>query len=268
MKHHGEEKHPRKLDFHKMIPNMITLSALAAGMTSIKFAIAERWEAAVLAIVAAAFLDAIDGAAARLLKAQSKIGAELDSFSDFICFGVAPALVVYLWSMQAAGKWGWPVALVFTMAVTLRLARFNVACEETTLNNPLCKYFVGVPSPTGAGLCLLPMIVSFQAEGTMMGFVRDPQLTTVWALVVAGMMVSHIPTFSSKQIRVPYRMRFLVLAAFGIFITGLINEPWPTLTLMGVAYLLLLPFGVRHYNRKARALQAGHKDPDDLDTDD
>lgn len=246
---------------------MITLSAMAAGMTSIKFAIAERWEYAVLAIVAAAFLDAMDGAAARLLKAQSKIGAELDSFSDFICFGVAPAILVYLWSMQAAGKWGWPVALVFAMAVTLRLARFNVADDDKDPNDPMSKYFVGVPSPIGAGLCLLPLIIDFQLDVGESLPVRDPHLTTMWALIVAGMMVSHIPTFSSKQIRIPYKMRFVVLAGFGVFIAALINEPWPTLTILGILYLFSLPFGMLHYTKKQKALSAGEKDPDDIDAD-
>src|SRR3954469_13776029 len=153
------ERKPRKLSLQKMIPNMITLTAMAAGMTAIKFAILGKWDLAVLSIVAAAFMDAFDGAAARILKAQSKLGAELNSLSDFVGFGVAPAIVTFLWSTQAAGRYGWIAALIFAMAVALRLARFNVSKSEEAADDPLSKYFTGVPSPVGAGLAVLPMIV-------------------------------------------------------------------------------------------------------------
>ena len=256
---------PKKLSIHKMIPNMITLTALAAGMTSIRFAIGEKWEAAALAIVVAAFMDAFDGAAARLLKAQSKLGAELDSFSDFISFGVAPAIVVFLWTLHSWPKWGWPVALIFAMSVALRLARFNIASDEKDPNDPLAKYFTGVPSPVGAGLCILPMIVSFQAEPELIGLIMHPKAVGIWCLVVAGMMVSNIPTFSSKQIKIPYRMKFPALGLFTILIASIINEPWPTLTILGAIYLFAMPFGVRHSNRKAQALAEGRRDPDDHD---
>lgn len=258
----------RKLSIQKMIPNMITLTALATGMTSIKFAIAAKWELAVIAIVAAAFMDAFDGAAARLLKAQSKLGAELDSFSDFICFGIAPALVTYLWTLENAGRWGWMVALIFTMSVALRLSRFNIATDVLDKDNPLSKYFTGIPSPAGAGLCLLPMILSFQVEGTAADIVMHPKLVAVWTLVVGAMMVSNFPTFSSKQLRFPAKMKIPVLAAFGVLIIGLINDPWPTLTIVAAIYLLALPFGIRHYNRKASALAAGSRDAEDADHED
>jgi CDP-diacylglycerol--serine O-phosphatidyltransferase len=270
------QKQPKKLSLHKMIPNMITLTAMAAGMTSIKFAIADRWEHAVLAIVVAAFMDAFDGAAARLLKAQSKLGAELDSFSDFLSFGVAPALVLYLWMLDglnlahaAPPKWAWPVALLFAMAVALRLARFNVAGDETDIKDPLNKYFTGVPSPIGAGLCILPMIVAFQVKDpAVLKIIKDPMAIAGWAMIVAAMMVSNIPTFSSKQFRISYKMKVPALALFGILLAGLINVTWPTLALMGVTYLLMMPFGVRHYQKKQKALAAGQTDPDDLETDD
>lgn len=249
---------PKKLSLHKMIPNMITLTAMAAGMTSIKFAIDERWEAAVLAIVVAAFMDAFDGAAARLLKAQSKLGAELDSFSDFLCFGVAPAIVTFLWTLHTWPKWGWPVALIFAMSVALRLSRFNIASDEKDQNNPLSKYFTGVPSPLGAILCLLPMILSFQETLYNISPISYPKLVGLWMLVVAAMMVSNIPTFSTKQMHIPYRMKFPALAIFGILITSLINEPWPTLVLLAVVYLFMMPFSVRHYATQEKAVAQGH----------
>lgn len=262
----------KKLSLYKMIPNMITLTAIAAGMTSIKLAITGKWELAVVAIVVAAFMDAFDGAAARLLKAESKLGAELDSLSDFICFGVAPALVIFLWSTQASGRFGWFMSLIFAMSVALRLARFNVGKSEEKSDDPLSKYFTGVPSPMGAGLALLPMVVGFQldaaADKDLLHIVQRPDIVGGWLLVLAAMMVSHIPTFSTKQIRIPHKMSVPALAVFGIFIAGLINETWPTLTLIGVLYLLSLPWSVRHYEKKKKSLADGVKDPDDLDGDD
>jgi len=262
----------RNLSLYKMVPNMITLTALAAGMTSIKFAIVSKWEEAVIAIVVAAFMDAFDGATARLLKAQSKLGSELDSLSDFICFGVAPAIVVFLWSTHDAGRSGWIMSLIFAMAVGLRLARFNVARAEAAPDDPLSKYFTGVPAPMGGGLALLPMVISFQLDQEMdagvLHYITKPQVVGGWLLVLGAMMVSHIPTFSSKQIRVPQKMSVPALALFGILIAGLINETWPTLTLLGVGYLLAMPWSVSHYNKKKKSLEQGVKDPDDLDTDD
>jgi len=266
------EKRPRNLSFQKLIPNMITLTAMAAGMTAIKFAIINKWEEAVIAIVISAFLDAFDGAAARMLKAQSKLGAELDSLSDFLCFGIAPALVTFLWSTHGAGRLGWFMSLIFAMAVGLRLARFNVAKVEEAADNPLSKYFTGVPSPVGAGLALLPMIVSFQispnAPSGFYDIVSNPNVVGLWLILLSALMVSHIPTFSSKQIRVSQKMSIFALAFFALLLAGLINEPWPTLMLMGVCYLFTLPWSVHHYAQKKKSLDQGMSDPDDLDQDD
>lgn len=253
----------QQLSLHKMIPNMITLTALATGMTAIKFAIAQRWEAAVLAIVVAAFMDAFDGAAARLLKAQSKLGAELDSFSDMVCFGITPAIVLYLWSLHDGGKWGWPIALIFAISVCLRLARFNIASEEVGIDTPASKFFTGVPSPIGAGLAILPMIVSFQTDEALVQMIKNPHITGAWTLITAAMMVSHIPTFSSKQIQISYKMKIPALALFGILVANLITEPWPTLTLMGVLYLLMMPFGVRYHQRKGGKSLAAELETED-----
>ncbi|MDE1153108.1 MAG: phosphatidylcholine/phosphatidylserine synthase [Micavibrio sp.] len=268
---------PKKLPLHKMIPNMITLTAIASGMTAIRFAISSkieggvRWEMAAIAIVVAAFMDAFDGAAARLLKAQSKLGAELDSFSDLICFGVAPAIVIYLWILQGAGKWGWPVALIYAMAVALRLAKFNIMTDEKDPDDPLSKYFSGVPSPMGGALALLPLVLSFALDGdsaferTVINIVTTPQVIGVWMVVVAAMMVGNFPTFSTKQIRVPYKMKVPALALFSILIVSLINAPWPTLIVVCLFYIALLPVGIVHYNRKERSLAQGVKDPDDAE---
>ncbi len=255
----------KKVSFHRMVPNMLTITALCAGMTAVKFAISGRWEAAVLAIVAAAFIDGFDGAAARLLKASSKLGAELDSLSDFLCFGVAPAIVIYLWAIQDAGKLGWYAALAFAVAVALRLARFNSALKSTEQDkkpdSPLTKYFVGVPSPAGAGLCITPMIIAFQLpEGPHL--ISAPKVVAPWMLFVAALMVSRIPTFSSKQIRLPQKMVIPGLALFALLFISLINEPWPTLTLMAGFYLASIPWAIVHYNRTRARLGAPLEPPE------
>jgi len=265
------ERKPRKLAFHKLIPNMITLTAMAAGMTAIRCGISGKWDLAVIAIVAAAFLDAFDGAAARLLKAQSKIGVELDSLSDFVSFGVAPALVMFLWSTQNAGRFGWITALIFMMGVALRLARFNVSKAEEIPDDPLSKYFTGIPSPAGGGLALLPVVISLQVDGKgneyLAHWISNPYIIGFWLIFLAVMMVSHVPTFSTKQIRVPQRLIFPALGVFGLIIAGLFNEPWPTMTFLGIIYLVSIPFSVRHYEKKKKSLAEGIKDPDDLDHD-
>lgn len=261
---------PRKLSIQKMIPNIITLGALASGMSAIKFAISEKWEAAVIALVAAAFMDAFDGAAARILKATSKLGAELDSLSDFVSFGVAPAIVVYLWSTHDIGRWGWFIALVYAMALALRLARFNAMKVEEDQSNPLNKYFVGVPAPLDAILCVLPLILHFMFSDHLPAWApmfQSPLITGIWSLVIAALAVSHVPTFSSKQLRIPYSMRVPALGLVTLMIAGLINDPWPTLTVLALMYVISIPIGILHYDRKAKALEKGHQDPDDLDHD-
>ncbi len=243
----NKDKKTRTLSIHKFIPNMITIAALCAGLTGIQFAIAGRWDDAVLAIVIAAFLDGFDGAAARLLKASSKLGAELDSLSDFLCFGVAPPLILHLWSLHDFGRIGWIVALVFTIACALRLARFNanMKSDEEEEKSEITKkgYFEGVPAPVGAGMALLPMIISFQLDktGAFHQILSSPIVIGIWTLIIAGLMVSRIPTFSTKQVKLPQKFAIPLLACFGLLAAGLINAPWPTLTLMGVIYAGLIP---------------------------
>lgn len=264
-------KNSKYLSVHKLIPNMITLTAMASGMSAIKFAIAGKWELAVIAIIVAAVMDAFDGAAARLLKAQSKLGAELDSLSDFLCFGVAPAFLLFLWTNEMP-RVGWLAALILAMSAALRLARFNVSEDEKDKNDPLSKYFTGVPAPVGAALSLFPMILMFQAdEATNPLFIKilqTPWIIYVWMAVVASLMVSRIPTFSSKQIKIPRKMAVPALAVFAFMIAGLINETWPTLTAIGVLYLFMLPVGVRYHYKKALSIKMGASLEENSEEDD
>jgi len=259
------------LSIHKLIPNMITLTAMAAGMSAIKFAIVGKWELAVIAIIVAGVMDAFDGAAARLLKAQSKLGAELDSLSDFLCFGVAPAFLMFLWTNNMP-RVGWLAALIFAMSAALRLARFNVSEDDKDKNDPLGKYFTGVPAPVGAALCIFPMVLMFQADETtnplFLEVLKTPGIIYAWMLVVAALMVSRIPTFSSKQIKIPRKIAVPALAFFAFLIAGLINETWPTLTAIGVLYLFMLPVGVRYHHKKELSIKMGTTASDVSDDDD
>ena len=237
------------LSINRMIPNMITLFALSAGMTSIPFAVQGRWEAAVAAICVAAVFDWLDGYIARLLKGSSRFGAELDSLSDFLCFGAAPGIVVYLWSLQTLGVVGWLPALFYAMCAALRLARFNVAIDEPTMPPWAFNFFSGVPSPGGAGLAILPLIFSFVIGDPGL---RHPLVTGTVLVVVAGLMVSRFPTYSLKKFKVPNVLILPMMLMIGLFAAGIVVMPWPTLALIGLVYIGSLPFGMLSYRRLER----------------
>ena len=248
------KKRFRDLSINRMIPNILTLLALAAGLTAIRFGLDGRWEHAVLAIIAAAVLDALDGRIARLLKGASKFGAELDSLSDFVCFGVSPVLVLYLWTMKDAGRLGWVLVMLFTICCGLRLARFNVMMEDHDAPAWQARFFTGIPAPAGGGLVLLPMVLSFQGSE---GFFRQPWVVGIFMLVIAGMLVSTIPTYSFKKLKISRHWilpTMLITAAIAIF---LINAPWLTLSVVGLAYICSIPLSYR----AQQALQKAEGDP-------
>jgi len=249
-----ETEQPRRrrlkgLSFNKMIPNILTLLAVAAGLTSMRFALHERWELAVFAIVIAAILDALDGRVARLLKGASKFGAELDSLSDFVCFGVAPAMILYLWAMQNAGRPGWILVMLFAMCMGLRLARFNVALDDEDAPAWKAHFFTGVPAPAGAGLVLLPMVLSFQWAPE---FFRDPWVVSFFLFVVGGLTVSAVPTFSFKRLKVTNRWilpTMLIVAGLAAFA---VSVPWMTLSAILILYILTFPFSIQAHRRFQR----------------
>tara|TARA_B100000686_G_scaffold339922_1_gene414793 strand:+ start:75 stop:827 length:753 start_codon:yes stop_codon:yes gene_type:complete len=229
-----------------MIPNILTLLALACGLTSMRFAFQERWEYAILAILVAAVFDALDGRIARMLKGTSKFGAELDSLSDFVCFGVAPGMILYLWAMHDAGRVGWLLVMLFAMCCGLRLARFNVALEEES--KPLWKsnFFAGVPAPAGGGLVLLPMILAFQLGDDML---RTPWFVSIFLLGVAGLFVSTIPTYSFKKLVVPRRRLLAAMLGAVMVIAFIESYPWLSLSIFLFGYLGLIPFSLKAYKR-------------------
>ncbi|CAA7612823.1 CDP-diacylglycerol--serine O-phosphatidyltransferase [Magnetospirillum sp. UT-4] len=248
------------LSINRLIPNILTLLALCAGLTSIRFGLHEKWEHAVLAIILAAVLDGLDGRVARLLQGTSKFGAELDSLSDFVCFGVAPAVLLYLWTMQGAGGLGWALVLLYTVCCALRLARFNTMLGQPDLPPYAYNFFTGVPAPAAAGLTLLPMVASFEF-GT--GFFDRPAVVAVVLTGVSLLMVSTIPTFSFKKVRVPNTWVLPMLLVVGLTAAFLVTEPWLTLAVVGVAYIALIPVAVRAFRRlRGQAESAAEPPPE------
>jgi len=243
----------RVVSLNVMIPNLLTLLALCAGMTAIRFALQDKFEAAGLAILVAAILDTLDGRVARLLKGSTKLGAELDSLSDLVCFGVAPAIVLHLWSLHEVPRFGWVVSLIFACCCALRLARFNTMLEDPNKPAWAAHFFMGTPAPAAAGLALLPMIFSFVAGDD---FVREPIVVGAVLLSVAFLMVSRFPTFSFKKIRIPsaYVMPTMVGAVGAI--ACLVSAPWWTLSVLMIVYLITIPYAFWMYQKYERTSAA------------
>jgi CDP-diacylglycerol---serine O-phosphatidyltransferase len=246
----------RAIPVRTLVPNVITLLALCAGLTAIRFAAEGTLEWAVYAIVFAAVLDGIDGRVARLLKGTSRFGAELDSLADFVNFGVAPALTLYFWTLHEVKSAGWIAAMVFAIAAGLRLARFNVMMDDP--NRPVWagKFFTGIPAPAGAITVLLPVYVQF------LGLPRlsfTAAVTLIYTLAIAFLMVSRLPVYSGKRIgtRVPPDLVLLTFIGVVLFFALLIAYPWEVLTIGTVLYLVSLPFGWLSYRDHVRRDAAG-----------
>ena len=237
--------------FYKLVPNILTLGALAAGLSAIQFAIDGTWEKAVIAIVVAAMLDILDGAAARLLNAASEFGAQLDSLSDFLAFGVAPSVVLYLWILEESGKVGWIAMVVFATAAALRLARYNVQ-NNTPIKNWAVGFFEGTPAPAGAGIAMLPLFIWLINPDYFEQFAHLNFAIGLWVLFCAGMMVSRIPTWSTKQIHLAPKMKMPAMAIAVLIIAALIQAPWISLSIFATIYLITIPFSIRHYKKRAK----------------
>jgi CDP-diacylglycerol---serine O-phosphatidyltransferase len=241
-----------ELSVNRMIPNVLTLLALCAGMTAIRFALNENFQGAVYAIIVAGVLDGLDGRVARLLKVTSRFGAELDSLSDFVSFGVAPAAVMYLWTMSALHSLGWAIVLIYAVCCALRLARFNT--QLTAEPSPQAAgYFTGVPAPGGAGLVLMPMYASFEWGDWL---VRSPYLGAVWIAGIGFLMVSTLPTLSLKKFRIPHHFVMPTLLGIGLMAAFLSTAPWPTLFMIGFVYLGSIPLTMRAAARYRRLAEA------------
>ncbi len=244
------------LSLNRMIPNILTLLALCAGMTAIRLALTGRYQSAAAAIIIAGVLDGIDGRIARLLKGTSPFGAQLDSLSDFVSFGVAPAVLLYVWTMVQLAALGWALVLLFGVCCALRLARFNTQLG-TELPPYAYNFFTGVPAPAAAGLVMIPMFFDFEFGWSVF---RTPYLNGVVLAGVAALMVSRVPTYSFKRFRVPHEWVLPMLLGIGALAAFLTTEPWGTLLVIGALYLGSIPLSIRSYRKlreAAEELRAG-----------
>ena len=227
----------------RLLPNAVTVLALCSGLSAVNFALAGRFDLCVAAIAAAAVFDALDGGLARLLDASSKIGAELDSLSDLVAFGVSPALLFYIWRLDG-NRLGWVVALVFAVCMALRLARFNTLLDAEQRWPFAKEFFVGVPAPAAALVGGLPLLLWLQFGD---GWWSAPLTVGLWALFAALLMVSRLPTISLKTARVPTRLVPPALVLVGLAFALLVAEPFLAMTAVAAGYLLLLPFTIYRF---------------------
>ena len=227
----------------KYIPNSITILSLCSGLTSIRYTIIEEWKIAIYLIILAGIFDFFDGWFARKLKGGSNFGAELDSLSDFISFGVAPSLLIYFWSIDSLNSLGWSISLFFSACAALRLARFTADIYITT--NPIDPsiHFIGVPSPAAAGLSLLPLFIFFEFD---ISFFQNSYLNLLNLFIIGFLMVSKIPTISLKSINFSSKMSPWVLLLIVAICIGFISNLWLTLIIMAIMYILSIIYTVIH----------------------
>ena len=225
----------------KYVPNFITLLSLSCGFTSIRFSLNSEWEIAIYLILLATIFDFFDGWFARKLKSGSNFGAELDSLSDFVSFGVAPSFLIYLWSTHSVGSLGWGATLFFVICSALRLARFTADIYIT--NKPIDnnEYFIGVPSPAAAGLILIPLFIYFEFN---LNIFQNGYLNLLTTLVIGFMMISKIPTISLKSININQKYKTWIFLIFVIVCVALISKIWLTLVIVFSLYLLSIFFTI------------------------
>jgi CDP-diacylglycerol--serine O-phosphatidyltransferase len=243
----------RGLPLRAVAPNAVTALALCFGLTGIRYAISADWEAAVAMIMIAAVLDGLDGTVARLVRGESRFGAELDSLSDAISFGVSPAVILYLWSLKDAPRIGWLCALVFAVFCALRLARFNANIDVREQPHKSAGFLTGVPAPGGAALAMLPLYLSFWTGQT---WFQSPAIVLPWVAAIATLMISSVATFSWGSLKLRDHIRFEAIAFVVLLGAALITAPWHTLTALCVGYLATLPFSIASYRRIKRLREA------------
>ncbi len=251
--------------FNRMIPNLMTMLGLCAGLTSMRFGLEGRFGAAAMAIVVAGIIDGLDGRLARLLKATSRFGAEFDSLSDFLCFGVAPPFVLYLWSLRRGGAYGFAPCVLFSVCMALRLARFNASMDGAPKPAYAYNFFTGVPAPAGAGLALLPMFLGLEGQSLewdwLTNVARYPLFNAVILIGTAGLLVSTLPIWSFKNFKVPTEYVLPLLLGTGAFAAVVVADPWAALAGVGLVYLGMLPFSVRSFRRLRREAERSQDDP-------
>jgi CDP-diacylglycerol--serine O-phosphatidyltransferase len=246
----------RGIPLRAVAPNAVTALALCFGLSAVRFAISERWELAVATIIVAGVLDGLDGRIARLLKGESRFGAELDSLSDVIAFGVSPAVVLYLWSLQYMPQFGWTIALSHAVCCALRLARFNAQIDATEEPRKAAGFLTGIPAPAGAYAAFVPIFLWLAARDagltTAAAVLRSTYVVVPWTIMVALLMASSVATYSWYSLRLRRGVRFEAIALIALLGAAVISAPWPTLSAVIIGYLLTIPFSARSYARIRR----------------
>ena len=243
----------KKTRFHipvrSLAPNAITVLSLCSGMFGVRFALREEWESAVIAILIAGIFDGLDGSVARLLKGTSRFGAELDSLSDVISFGVAPALIMYMWVLNDVRGLGWLMSLIFVICMALRLARFNTVMKDDELGADVkAGYFTGIPAPASAALAVLPMVLSFEYG---FDFLKDPKICSAYMAIICLLTVSRIPTFSFKSLKIHKEHVIFVLLGIAVLASLLITDLWLTVSFVGMTYIISIPtIAILTYRKK------------------
>lgn len=240
---------PSGLTLRALFPNAITAAALCAGLTGIRFAIGGEFDKAVLSVILAGVLDGIDGRVARMLKAQSRFGAELDSLADSLSFGVAPALILYLWSLKEMPRIGWYASLTYAVCCALRLARYNARIDSDNQPHKRAGFLTGIPAPVGAGLAFLPIYLWLVTDRPEF---REPLVVGFWLVAIAALMISNVATLSWVSLRPRRTMRLVLIGLVGVLGAALLTDPWETLIAICAIYLATLPIGVINYARVKR----------------
>jgi CDP-diacylglycerol--serine O-phosphatidyltransferase len=252
----------RGISLRAVAPNAVTALALCMGLTGVRFAIGGEWDRALASIIIAGVLDGLDGRIARLLKGESRFGAELDSLSDVIAFGVSPAIILYLWSLQALPRYGWLFALGHAVCCALRLARFNAQIDATEQPHKSAGFLTGVPAPAGAGLALLPIYIWLWSGVDLL---REVWIVAPWMALVAFLMISNVATYSWSSLRLRRTIRLEALAGVALLGGALVTAPWETLTVVALFYAALIPFSIRSYarvkQRRAAASRSAGPEP-------
>lgn len=242
----------RHVSIRTILPNLVTLLAFASGLSAIRFSLEGRFELAVTALAVAAILDGLDGTVARLLKSSSRFGAELDSLSDVVAFGVAPAVTLYLWALEPMERTGWAFAMIYAMAMALRLARFNARLEETDDPKKRLGFLTGVPAPVGCALLMLPLTLEFAG---MEGILKPhAEAIAGYLVLVCLLVVSTLPTLSLKKLRLPKALLPAALMVLGVLLAGLFARPWISISVISIGYLVSVPlclwFFTKRLNKK------------------
>jgi CDP-diacylglycerol---serine O-phosphatidyltransferase len=261
--------HPRFKgpSFNRMVPNLLTMLGLCAGLTAMRLALEGRFGSAAVAIAVAACIDGLDGRLARLLKATSRFGAEFDSLTDFLCFGVAPAFILYLWSLQTVGAYGFMPCIMFAVCMALRLARFNATLDAAPHPAYAYNFFTGVPAPAGAGLVLFPLFLALEARKVgwewLLHASRFPAFVALVLVGTSLLLISTLPVWSFKNFKVPAEFVLPTLLGTGMFAALLVADPWAALAAAAVLYIGMLPFSLRSFRRLQRAAESQVNDADE-----